>query len=422
MDQIDNVDIVCVCCGKDDGQLLLCDGCNRGFHTFCLNMRSIPTGSWYCPSCMRKSASVPVPATTTTTTTKKVEKPKKVEVYIRVSSVGQNNPEFGRVGMDTQNTAILEFCIKNGLYVKTCTTEVGSAYRTNTPELNSLINKLKPNVPIMVYSASRFSRNMNCCELMIEEIHKKESYVWSVTDEMTSKDPAFMSLIRAAQNESRVQGQRVRDSVIRIKQRGGFVGSKKPFGYDIVRDESGMRVLKENIIEQRIMKRICDYQKKIGSFSWEMRQGQSAAASKHLAAIAFFDNLTTYVVKTFPRYMWTDKILNDILYVDFGKKFKIIAAPAMVEEDLMEAIEEVEDSVPITVLKNVWIVDSIEKIREHNNVYEFFVKWDVPGRNKYSWENARTMNEDVPDIVKEFLENSTSKFVSRVKVFIGMIW
>ncbi|CAG8805685.1 18359_t:CDS:2, partial [Racocetra fulgida] len=43
-----------VCKRKDDpGCILLCDGCEKGFHTRCLNpqLDSIPAGEWYCDEC-----------------------------------------------------------------------------------------------------------------------------------------------------------------------------------------------------------------------------------------------------------------------------------------------------------------------------------------------------------------------------------
>ena len=54
-------DIVCHICssGEDESKMLLCDNCNCGFHTFCLNIPSVPSGSLvlseikilYCNSC-----------------------------------------------------------------------------------------------------------------------------------------------------------------------------------------------------------------------------------------------------------------------------------------------------------------------------------------------------------------------------------
>ncbi|KAK9709113.1 hypothetical protein K7432_018632 [Basidiobolus ranarum] len=48
--------VVCEICnnGDDEGAMLLCDGCNRGFHIYCLRppLKSIPTTDWFCPRCL----------------------------------------------------------------------------------------------------------------------------------------------------------------------------------------------------------------------------------------------------------------------------------------------------------------------------------------------------------------------------------
>ena len=40
--------------GDADEQLLLCDGCDDSYHTFCLNppLDKIPEGDWFCPTCI----------------------------------------------------------------------------------------------------------------------------------------------------------------------------------------------------------------------------------------------------------------------------------------------------------------------------------------------------------------------------------
>ena len=37
--------------------MLLCDGCDQGFHTYCLRPRlfTVPSGDWYCPDCKEKN-------------------------------------------------------------------------------------------------------------------------------------------------------------------------------------------------------------------------------------------------------------------------------------------------------------------------------------------------------------------------------
>jgi hypothetical protein len=52
----------CSICGVnvegDDDLLLLCDGCNNGFHTFCLTppLLQIPHGAWFCDTCKHQDA------------------------------------------------------------------------------------------------------------------------------------------------------------------------------------------------------------------------------------------------------------------------------------------------------------------------------------------------------------------------------
>ena len=49
---------MCHTCGRGDAEdcLLLCDGCDDSFHTFCLipPLPEVPKGDWRCPSCVAK--------------------------------------------------------------------------------------------------------------------------------------------------------------------------------------------------------------------------------------------------------------------------------------------------------------------------------------------------------------------------------
>ena len=37
----------------DEATLLLCDGCDKGFHMACLRLeeKDVPDGDWFCPAC-----------------------------------------------------------------------------------------------------------------------------------------------------------------------------------------------------------------------------------------------------------------------------------------------------------------------------------------------------------------------------------
>jgi hypothetical protein len=52
----DDDDVVCQICksGDNDDKLLLCDKCDNGFHTYCINLSTIPSGKWFCADCTLK--------------------------------------------------------------------------------------------------------------------------------------------------------------------------------------------------------------------------------------------------------------------------------------------------------------------------------------------------------------------------------
>ena len=57
---------MCQTCGKGDAeeQMLLCDGCDDSYHTFCLMppLAEIPKGDWRCPKCVAAEVSKPLEA------------------------------------------------------------------------------------------------------------------------------------------------------------------------------------------------------------------------------------------------------------------------------------------------------------------------------------------------------------------------
>ncbi|XP_052780089.1 lysine-specific demethylase 5A-like isoform X2 [Mya arenaria] len=56
----------CHTCGRGDGEeyMLLCDGCDDAFHTYCLipPLSEIPKGDWRCPKCIQQACSKPMEA------------------------------------------------------------------------------------------------------------------------------------------------------------------------------------------------------------------------------------------------------------------------------------------------------------------------------------------------------------------------
>lgn len=44
----------CNVCGHDgdEADLLICDGCETCWHTYCVGLERVPSGNWFCPSCL----------------------------------------------------------------------------------------------------------------------------------------------------------------------------------------------------------------------------------------------------------------------------------------------------------------------------------------------------------------------------------
>ena len=46
--------------GDNESSLLLCDGCDKGYHTYCFKpvLTDVPEGDWYCYECVNKATGV----------------------------------------------------------------------------------------------------------------------------------------------------------------------------------------------------------------------------------------------------------------------------------------------------------------------------------------------------------------------------
>jgi DNA invertase Pin-like site-specific DNA recombinase len=224
--------VLCTVCDAGDNEetLLLCDGkgCSHAMHTACIGMHSIPFGDWFCKSCEKKGNCAPKIVTAPTRETK-------VVVYLRVSSKGQDQPEYGRDGLQTQLHSVLDFCMRFGIVILETFSEVGSARNpANLQMQNKMIKKVSgpknKNTCILVYSVSRFARNKNQGMQMLESLHANNSYVFSVSENVSSHDAKFTDLLTQAQQHSDQLSTVVRDSIERRRKQGQFIGSV-PYGF-----------------------------------------------------------------------------------------------------------------------------------------------------------------------------------------------
>lgn len=363
----------CIVCNRGNGDdlMLLCDNCDRGFHTYCLNIQRIPQGNWYCPACIVTSVIPEKP---------KEPKPTVVHIYERVSSKGQNQPEYGRVGLNTQNDTTLQFCIGNGFIVSSTVTEEGSAYKLGkNPKLVELIKRVKNNEPIIVYSFNRFSRNATFAMKCIQTLHTKGSYVWSVMEDKTSKDPSVRTYFEAAESESKQQSDRIKATYKRRRTQGSYIGPK-PFGYNII-SINGNRKLRENIDEQRIARRI-------------RQLHGSGVTPKQLLAI---------VSQKYPMYRWNQNKLCSVIYNRYENKFTncIIKNDPGFETSMIESLQTDEDVLPSELRA---IPEEIKGIVFKRGFYYFKVKWVES--NDETLEPVHRFFEDVPEFVTDYIRSN----------------
>ena len=256
-EHIEIANIVCGLCrmgDREDG-LLLCDGegCDSSYHYDCLNLPAIPPGDWFCPACRFSQMKVSGPSSKPKSTRKIPTSGDSVIVYLRVSSKGQDNKEFGRVGLETQNHTVLSFALQNNLRIKSTFEDVGTGTKMDKrKDYQKMLKDLKPGQIILVYNVSRFGRNVEQVMKFLTEVHEKGGYVYSVSDGLSSSDNEFLNLVKQAAQESVNLSRTINESLSRRRMNNEHIGPA-PYGSLVYRDKHGARRLKDDSGEQKVL-------------------------------------------------------------------------------------------------------------------------------------------------------------------------
>lgn len=233
--------ITCHACGLGDREdvLMLCDGCDAAAHCDCMGLEYVPFGDWWCPTCEIHS----------------LRGLDKAVVYLRVSSQQQRNEDHH--GLDTQNAAILNFCMQKNLHVYRTLCDVGSGrVMTKHDGYNTLMNLPRDSL-ILVYSVSRFGRNLANTQAALIALHAKGCMVYSVSEGINSYHPRFLALAQEAENESLRLGAMISASYARRRTEGHYLGGA-PFGFEIYRDLNNVRRIRPRQDEYTILKEIAN--------------------------------------------------------------------------------------------------------------------------------------------------------------------
>jgi hypothetical protein len=106
---------------------------------------------------------------------------------------------------------------------------------------------------------SRFARNTLGGLQILENLAQRNVRIYSVLDGMNYDTPASRHCVRTtiscAQLESDIKSMKLKASIQNIRSKGGYIGSKAPFGFKIIR-EGTLRKLIKNTNEQKVIEMI----------------------------------------------------------------------------------------------------------------------------------------------------------------------
>ena len=85
--------------------------------------------------------------------------------------------------------------------------------------------------------------------MFLKQIHKKNCYVYSVSEEVASTNREFGVLLKQAEHEANKLSKTIKDSFVRRRAQGAHIGPP-PYGYTTVYDQAGIRRLTPSVQEQ----------------------------------------------------------------------------------------------------------------------------------------------------------------------------
>lgn len=174
--------------------------------------------------------------------------------YIRVSTVGQ--AEEG-ISLEAQQAKIEAWCIANDYELLEVFTDAGiSGKSMNREGLTEVMESLKKEMAIVVYSLSRLTRSTKDMLHLAESIERRGADLVSLTEKIDTTSAAGRMVFRmlAVLNEfERDQvSERTKSALAHKKSNGERVGTV-PYGYRLTKDGKTLEIQER---EQRILRRI----------------------------------------------------------------------------------------------------------------------------------------------------------------------
>lgn len=169
-------------------------------------------------------------------------------IYCRSSTPDQNN--FNHCSIDTQIFNNRQYCNQNKFKIISMSSEICSATKTtNQKALLKLVDEFK-NIHLIVYDASRFSRNILEGVILLNKCREKNIIIHNVKDNYsTEKHQGYCNFIDGIKNgetESRLISDRIKSSIKYRKSLGANFG-RPPFGFKSERHNGIIKFVKDDI-------------------------------------------------------------------------------------------------------------------------------------------------------------------------------
>ena len=176
----------------------------------------------------------------------------------------------GNFSLETQKDILFKYCKDNKFLVGSIEMDDGVSARdpTKLKGLQEVIKNIKKDETLLFLDLSRFSRNTTIGIQILDDLHKRGVKIYSVLDGMNYNTPAAQHCVRTTlsttQLESDIKSAKLKASFQNIKRNGGYVGSKAPYGFKVIRDGQ-LRKLVENSNEQKVLNIIKECKNKINT-------------------------------------------------------------------------------------------------------------------------------------------------------------
>ncbi|XP_060923727.1 bromodomain adjacent to zinc finger domain protein 2B isoform X4 [Limanda limanda] len=185
--------VYCQLCRKGDNEdlLLLCDGCDKGCHTYCHKPKitSIPEGDWYCPSCISK-ASGPTP---------KNKRPPCKPVAAASGGSGKKGGEAKKNGKQTGNGEVSEEDPASASSTPKKAAAKDTSRKRKFEEVSPALPGVNQETPVCVKRAKTArdnNRDLGLCRVLLAEVERHQD-AWPFLTPVNMKSvPGYKKVIK----------------------------------------------------------------------------------------------------------------------------------------------------------------------------------------------------------------------------------